>query len=243
MFQIYAAVNGCRIQCFWLSSSSQLCWAHRILRVSPTTMIFACPSFKNHGSAKSGSLQDDDPFQNPIGPLYRWAMSIGIRTRVDINSSINLNCLLNTLKAPNLPSIREYPSLSWCHFECFVSRHWFFVQATPTIQQLGKSTLDPPQEWLPIFSHNHGSVKNGYISNRIVTFQIQGPIFRWGRKGRTPSIPPNTPHTATPETLKQTTSGDSKSKATDRQRQLSEVTTVAPMSRNTFCWNSLSGWS
>ena len=156
-------------------------------------MIFACPSFKNQCSAKSGSLQDDDPFQNPIGPLYRWAMSIGIRTRVDINSSINLNCLLNTLKAPNLPSIREYPSLSWCHFEYFVSRHWFFVQATPTIQQLGKSTLDPPQEWLPIFSHNHGSVKNGYISNRIVTFLIQGPIFRWGRKGRTPSIPPKHP--------------------------------------------------
>lgn len=126
MFQIYAAVNGCRIQCFWLSSSSQLCWAHRLLRISPTTMIFACPSFKNHGSAKSGSLQDDDPFQNPIGPLYRWAMSIGIRTRVDINSSINSNCLLNTLKAPNLPS-------------------------------------------------------------------IQGPIFCWGRKGRTPSIPPKHP--------------------------------------------------
>lgn len=91
--------------------------------------------------------------------------------------------------------LREYPSLSWCHFEYFVSRHWFFVQATPTIQQLGKSTLDPPQEWLPLFSHNHGSLKNGYISNRIVTFQIQGPIFRWGRKGRTPSTPPQTPHT------------------------------------------------
>ena len=68
-----------------------------------------------------------------------------------------------------------------------------FVQATPTIQQLGKSTLDPPQEWLPLFSHNHGSVKSGYISNRIVTFQIQGPIFRWGRKGRTPGTPPKHP--------------------------------------------------
>ena len=117
MFQIFSAVNGCRTQCFWLSSSLQVCWAHRILRISPTTMIFACPSFKNHGSAKSGSLQDVDPFQNPIGPLYRWGDEYWHPNESGYQQFNQLKLFIKYFEGPNLPSIREYPSLSWCHFE------------------------------------------------------------------------------------------------------------------------------
>ena len=202
MFQIYAAVNGCRTQCFWLSSSLQLCWAHRIWRISPTTMIFACASFKNHGSAKSGSLQDDDPFQNPIGPLYRWAMSIGIRTRADINSSINLNCLLNTLKAPNLRSIREYPSLSWCHFEYFVSRHWFLYRLLQPSNNSENQLWTLHKNDYPFSPTIMVQWKVGISPIGSLPFKYRDPFFAGDGRVEPRVPPPNTPHTATPDTLK-----------------------------------------